>query len=519
VANKITVELEPKDAEMVAAWQRQRDNIAAFGEQIQNAGEHTKKAHHEADSWLGRMKEGLSENTSKLINFFTGFAVVEKAADLVGEAIHKWIEELDEVLHKQREHEKLLAQELALAGKLSLAPQIEHGLEEIKGAKKSEKNALYAGVSSAAPDLSAEQQLALVKELAPLGSLLDESHLTSTAGIAGTLQAAAPGRKAGDIANLAYRASQMAGKRAGELGDPSTTRALELLQKKGGMSLEGGLAFETEAFSHGLSAKDVEKIGDSLSEQKDIGQLRRLTRTAEDAAKLKFYQTKDPKARLALLDDHKTAHAVLGERESERLALMDKASIAHREAELKKSESLAGGQIFRDTLAHDVQNPAEAQQRATELHAERRKEAAAKGLAAYDADLKTAEEADKDQFGGVIGGLLAGSRHYTGNLARELPGGRGFANRLAGHTDLEEKEHTPVTDENRAQPRSTMVSALARLVGLTQETNEHLKTIAGKDHAPKVDVKVEGGGGGGRGKVDYSHRAEPSSAKSLSASH
>src|SRR5580692_8243682 len=103
MANTIVVELTPKDAAMVSAWQRQKEKIAAFATEIEAAGHKTHKAGDEAEAWTDKLKSGLGESAMKVAKFVAGFGLIEKAAEKVVESFDKWIEDLDEVVKKERE--------------------------------------------------------------------------------------------------------------------------------------------------------------------------------------------------------------------------------------------------------------------------------------------------------------------------------------------------------------------------------------------------------------------------------
>jgi hypothetical protein len=555
MANKITVEMSAQDAELVAAWQRQKQNLAEFDE-------HVHRTHKTTESWGTSFKADLADFGKGLVASYAGFEGVKLGAEKVAEAFKKWNEELDEVLKKQREHLKLLSQELAMSGKLNQAPEIEKGLDQIKGATAKEKDAIFGGVAQAAPELSSNQQLALTKELAPLGEFLDEGRLNAVGGIAGTLQKAMPKRSGHDVANMAWTASQIAGNRRGELSDPASVRALEILQTRAGMSGERALAFEVEAMEHGLGSKDLGKIGEALVDQKsqkELAELGHHIRGPEDAAKLKFYQTASSDARLALLQhDKAAARAILGEKEGERFGLMDDRSIEEKTARLKMAEKVSS--IDADVISFEASYPAEAERRRTQLkrEARQRKEANSKGLPEFEAGMDDWEEGMRDKYGDMIGGALGGyGRSVWTGIKRLAPAGTGgarIANYMAGVEDKPEAveeasqgstlpgrvlsfgdeiykafdfkdqlfgapAQAPPAAPASPPPAQALPSSATETNQLLREQNKLIgqqtslmKTLVGKTQSvAAVNVHV----GGGRGRVDFSHRNDHVPAMAL----
>jgi hypothetical protein len=178
---------------------------------------------------------------------------------------------------------------------------------------------------------------------------------------------------------MANVATHQARGRASELADPSGIRALEILRTKAGMSMEQGLAFETEALDKKLGSRDLEKIADALVDEKEM----KKPHTRADLAYNKFYREHDAQKRLQMLQsDAQTRRVVLGDKEADRFGLMDQKSIAEREAQLKASHE-GTGSITRDIEENDKFNP---------LAAARHKAKIEEGRALADRANKTNED-------------------------------------------------------------------------------------------------------------------------------
>jgi hypothetical protein len=170
MANNITVELTPKDAEMVSAWQRQRENLASFADGLQ-------KTHGEAKNLTDGMIQGFKGVGESLLNSFLGFEAVRKVGDFVVDAYREQAKELTEVVAKQRESREELTHMLALSGQIKAGPEVEKALDGITTATKAEKLTSFKAVGEAAPNLSTTGQYALVRELAPIAEVVGEQGL------------------------------------------------------------------------------------------------------------------------------------------------------------------------------------------------------------------------------------------------------------------------------------------------------------------------------------------------------
>jgi hypothetical protein len=514
MANKVTVELSAKDGEMVAAWQRSKNSLAEFEEGI-------KRAHHKTESWGGEFKKDLADFGKGLTASVGGFELMKKGVELVEEAYGNWSHKIDEVITKQRESRAELTHTLALAGKLADSPKVEEALKSVEGAKREEAKAAYTGVSNAAPELSTDQQLDLTRQVAPLAAAVGEQGVEETGRVAGTLQKVAPGRSAFDVANMAHVAMQQVdARRRGELSDPGSLRALEILQGAG-MSTEKGLAFETEAMSKGMLSKDLEKIGDEISSGKNPQEfLKSAGHSPEAMAQYKFYSTAPGQARLDLLmHDRKTAQAVLGGKESERLGLMDEKSIAAREAQLAASHE-GSGAIGATIEAQERVHPLDMARRKMEEQEHHAHAKAAKRKEAWDTQTHMA----------TTGMMNLVGRNWLTEFAAEK--GEQMAGAAFGLMPEKTQESMVMNDQQMALASSAATGDLSGVVrgaramtegggnpmketnDLLREQNRKLDAIAsnGKQQPPHVVVNVQGGGGGRR---DMSARSDHSPAAAL----
>jgi hypothetical protein len=168
--------------------------------------------------------------------------------------------------------------------------------------------------------MTTERQLSLTKQIAPLAEIVGESGLGELGKLAGTLATTAGNRSDFDLANLATVATrEVRADRRGELADPASLRALNILQHQAGFSLEKSLAFEATAINKGLGSKDVEKFADALIDpMADMQHPAHLTHANIDAYK---FAHMDRAHRLdALLHDKRMVQAVLKNREATRFA-------------------------------------------------------------------------------------------------------------------------------------------------------------------------------------------------------
>ena len=268
MANQITVELSAEDASMVAAWQRAKDNLSEFEEKIKSSKGHSK-------GWTDEMQEGFAGVGRSLLGTMVGFEAVTKGAEYLVDLYRDQRKELTEVVAEQLKSRNELTQMLAMSGNLKQTPAVEKALEEIDTAKKDEKLAVFRSVSQAAPGLERHKQTDLVKEIAPLAEILGTEGAGEVGKIAGTLSKVTPQKSIAELANLAHAAVSHAGGRGAELGDEGSLRSLQIFQKRLGMSVEQGLAFESEALEKGLTGKDVEKIGTALTKTRACSSLPR----------------------------------------------------------------------------------------------------------------------------------------------------------------------------------------------------------------------------------------------------
>jgi hypothetical protein len=367
VPNNITIELSAKDAELVAAWQRQKESVFAFEDSL-------KKTHQTSKAFTDDFSKGLEDFGKGLVAGYAGLEGVKKGVELVEEAYDEWYQKIGKTVDAQRESREEIARTLVLANKLRDAPLIEEGLKGIGGATRAEKMAAFSSIAEATPDLSAQRQLDLTREIAPLAAAAGEKGLGEIGRVAGVFQAAAPSRSAFDVANIADVAmGQVAPNRRGELADPATMRALEILQHKAGMSLEGALGFETEAMSKGLAARDLQKIAVALVDHMpNMQHPAHITRDNID--KYNFAHIASPEARLdALAHNEKMRRAILGEKESEFFGLMSQEGIAARSAAFLSGHA-GEGSIATKAAQFEAVDPLDARRHRLAVEKERHTE-------------------------------------------------------------------------------------------------------------------------------------------------
>ena len=318
------------------------------------------------------MQEGFAGVGRSLLGTMVGFEAVTKGAEYLVDLYRDQRKELQEVVAEQLKSRQELTQMLAMSGNLKQAPAVEKALEEIDTAKKDDKLAVFRSVSQAAPGLDRHKQTDLVKEIAPLAEILGTEGAGEVGKIAGTLSKVAPQKSMAELANLAHLAASHAGGRGAELGDEGSLRALQIFQKRVGMSVEEGLAFESEALEKGLTGKDVEKIGTGIDKDESIQQLAKDAKTPEGRAKMRFYREQDRHKRMEMLyHDKEIQRAILGDRGDERFGMMSEGGVASRAAEFRQGEGTFNAEELHE---HRRSSPVEHELWTKQIAIERQKE-------------------------------------------------------------------------------------------------------------------------------------------------
>ncbi len=507
---KVTIDIDAEDAKAVQAWQRQKSSFIEFNDALRSM-------HTESHTLSERFLEDIEGWGKGLAATYVGFEGVKKVAESVVEAYHREAEELHEVVQRQRESREELTHMLALSGKLRDTPLVEKGLGEISEATKAERKAAFGGIAEAAPELGTAGQLSLTKAIAPMAEVLGEEGMGQFARIAATLKRAAPDRTDFDVANLANVAVGQAGGRRGELADPATVRALEILQGKAGMSAERALGFETEALSHGLQSRDLEKIADAL-----VGDLQiKHPHTAQDLAYNRFVHAGKGQERLGLLmHDEKVRQAVLGGREAERFGLMSEAGISHREAALAAGHGGAGS-IESDLAEWRKTHATDVAVREAKLKKERAEQVRATtgGEDEFEAGqaMEEAEQYRQHPNQSVIGRMLFHGGQSLDRLLHYTIGGRAGLSSEA--LDLRNRRNHPEIFQTAVERQHEHALAAAanpqfQMADLNR-TNQLLEQLVAKDHAPRVHVQVAAP----RPRINDVGRADPSPSSQLALNH
>lgn len=420
--NEIKVILTAEDAELVQAWQRGRDNVAQYADQVKKSGEeHQKMGHHGAESFES-ISSGVKKTTNDLAGMVVGFKAVEKGADLIHESFREWVKDLEDAANKERDFRVELTKTLALQGKLHDEPEVEKRLEKITGASKEQKLIAFKAVGDVAPGLNTDEQMGIVDQTAKLGRTGGEEAITRASRAGAVIKQVDPSLSPFEAANLGKVASDQARGRAGELADPASLRSLEILHHRAGMSMDESLAFETTAMKHGLGSKDVEKVTDELVKDVSPEKLGK-PKSHEDLKKHAFYREHDAKKRLALIEhDKMTRDAILGGKESERFG-----DITAQEREDSRAQLSAGrqgtGAIVREQDEHARLDPDASQQADLKEGHEKRLdlEAKARGVEFHKTqDAKWKAQWEKDHGTGYIASGVEHTAVAAGKTARYL---------------------------------------------------------------------------------------------------
>jgi hypothetical protein len=550
MANRITVELTAQDAEMVAAWQRQRDNVGAFAARIEEANAKTRDAHKHSQEWLGGVQDGLDHSIKDMAKFATSFTLVEKGLDGIIEKYREWAKEIEEVAEKLEQQQQKVGEQLTLQGRMKEAPEILEKVKEVH-ALDSEKTAVMEGLTRANPKLTKDQIVGLEKQLAPQGEIYGPENLKTIGGIAGKLQGVDDKKSAAQIADLTLFAAQHTEGRFGELADPAAQRTMQLLKNKAGFSTEKALAFEVTGIQHEMTGRQLETVAQSLTKQEDLAQLaHHANRSPEHAAKFRFYSEKSADKRLnMLLTDPATREAVLAGN-GERMSGMNPDEIGKNTQALTAAEQSG---LARQNLADwAAQNPTLHETHVGKVKGEIKGKlvAEAAGIPELLAKQRAEDEAGKfdnpveksardirhagERDARVSAFLHPGMRHMAwkvhdtlfGEPSEDVKKRRGWEQQWRdkiGGFDQEFDQQEAAESSGVAPaagapaagaPRSAVGGSNdAALLDEQRKQTALLQQIVAKDHSPQVAVNVHGGSGGGR--RDHSTRSDYSPSSVL----
>lgn len=286
--SEIVTKFSSDDKEMTAAFQRQQREIEKLREGLRRAkedGAAAAEVHKEGSRFL-------SEQAKSIGNMVAGLVTVDKLAQIAREAYSDWSDDVKELADQHKTLEETLIRTITKAGQLANAPQIEKALAAIPGATRGQGAAAFGGVAGAAPGMSLGRQLAISRSIAPYGATGIDLGEYGT--VAGKVAELAPGKSAGDIADLVASLQQQAGADFGEFGNANTMRAVQSLLSSGAVKTpEEALGLGISAHGANLKPGILTDIARAVTESVDQSKLR----TPEMLA----YQNASPAQRMAML--------------------------------------------------------------------------------------------------------------------------------------------------------------------------------------------------------------------------
>jgi len=283
-------------------------------------------------SMQGAGQSGVAQIGAMTAGFVAGRGLtwaISKTKQLYAE----WRQEIAQTGAKASEFHQQLIKDLSEAGDLAAAPGLQKFFRSIKGVSKEDVSKTYAGVRGGAPDISEERAKALAAQAARLAPTGQDLGAFGT--LAGELATLAPGKTAGDIADLALATRQKAGKSIGQLTSPQTLKGIKTLQSTGAMSTEEALGFGLAAMEKDISPRVLATVAAKIA--------------AAPKGAGRQYTAATPKERLAMLQqDPKLARKLLGD-QAVQFSQITAADVGRQAAGLRQAQE--GDAIARELAA------------------------------------------------------------------------------------------------------------------------------------------------------------------------
>ncbi len=312
--------------------------VAGLTEQMRQMKNQSKENHDETHGWL-------QEQVHDIGKMALSYLAVEKGVEKVIDFYKEWQEEL----HKTGEaHEKFtssLVRELTRAGDLANATKIEHFLSNIPGVTREQGLAAFAGVRGAVPFESLERREQLTKAATGMAPAFgqDSAAMQEFAGGVGHVAKMAPGKDAGDVADITAKLQSVMGSDFSELGSDKMQRGIESLISAG-MSPEDALGLVVSAKRNSAKRGTVDKLFSLMESTK-----RELRPSAGDSSEEARAKRKlagaSPQQRLKMLLSDQGMSSAFGEGASEWRRLAPHLTGDAVGAELRAAESEDFAQI------------------------------------------------------------------------------------------------------------------------------------------------------------------------------
>jgi hypothetical protein len=294
----------------LTALERKYDNLE---EKIRRTAATSKRASQESSS-------AMQDAEEMTLAYAAGILTVGAAVGALSTAYARWRGDIDKTAQAATAANQKLLQEMALTGDLMNGGQVKKAIEGLPLLTDQQGGSLYAGVRGARPSAPLADVLEQMDALQPAGLLLDDAQLKNIGSLAGKLQDFAPDKSPGDIADMAYKLSQVLGEDAGQLTSGGFERAIGLLTAKK-VPIEKALGFASAAMSAGVEAGTVASIAGKVQ---NTAQLDELFQDPEQAEKL------------------------IGKKAAQVLPLIDQQTAATMQADLLTAQS-------QDILLRDVE--------------------------------------------------------------------------------------------------------------------------------------------------------------------
>jgi hypothetical protein len=267
--SEIVTSFKSDDKEIMAAFSKQQQEIEKLRKAWVAAKDSAKQANDET-------KEGakyLGDQVASVKGLVTGLFTVDKLIQGVTAAYSDWADDVKDLADKHKTFEENLIRTITKAGQLRNAATIEQSLGGITGATRDQGAAAYGGVAGAAPNMGLGRQLAIAKAIAPYGAT--GADLGEFGTVAGKVAELAPGKSAGDVADLVASLQQQTGSDFGSFADAGTMRAVQSLLASGAVkSPEEALGLGVSAHGANLKPGILTEIARATTEPIDQSKLK-----------------------------------------------------------------------------------------------------------------------------------------------------------------------------------------------------------------------------------------------------
>jgi len=255
---------------------------------------------------------GMHSGARQIQNMATQYITLTAGVDMVTRAYAGWREEMQNL---GDEHTKFAAKAIRAiteTGDLASSKKIRGRLETMPGATAEQALAAFSGVSAGVPEADLERRLKLARRVArqaPTGVDLEQ-----VGELAGEMAKRMPGKKAGDIVDLATKLRAEAGGNIQKVATGQFWKAVGILQDTGAATPEQAMGITLEGMKKGMRAEAVITAAAKIEDFKP----------SKTDPLHKTFAAAGPKDRLEmLLSDKAMATSILGD-QGVRLSQIDR---------------------------------------------------------------------------------------------------------------------------------------------------------------------------------------------------